>query len=136
MQRSKNKQHDIIDWNQRDNLQFDWQLNTKNILKTAQKFGVFFKKKSLTYQGLICLVKNSIILKYYCNSKYPFLNLFEYILKINCIVYVMAKMNLQQALHQSSWSHGPSEIIICWFDAVETFPRIINVETSCAVYYL
>ncbi len=72
MQRSKNKQHDIIDWNQRDNLQFDWQLNTKNILKTAQKFGVFFKKKSFNYQGLICLVKNSIILKYYYNSKYPF----------------------------------------------------------------
>jgi len=35
------------------------------------------------------------------------------------------------SLLQASVSHDPSEImIICWFDAQETFIIIINVETS------
>ncbi len=41
----------------------------------------------------------------------------------------MAKLNFQQPLLQSSVSYHPSEIIlICWFDAQETFLTIINVE--------
>jgi len=32
---------------------------------------------------------------------------------------------------QSSVSHDPSEIIICWFGAQETFLIIINVENYC-----
>ncbi len=43
----------------------------------------------------------------------------------------MANQNYQQPLLQSSVSQDPSEIILmCWFDAQETF--IINVENSCA----
>ncbi len=35
---------------------------------------------------------------------------------------MMAKLNFQQSLPQSSVSHDPSEIIlICWFGAQETF---------------
>ncbi len=42
---------------------------------------------------------------------------------------VMAMLNFQQPLLQSSVSHDPSEIIlISWFGAKESFIIIINVE--------
>ncbi len=55
---------------------------------------------------------------------------------------VMAKLNFQQPLLQSSVSHGSSEIILmCWFGAQETLilinvifiiiNNIFNVEISC-----
>ncbi len=41
------------------------------------------------------------------------------------------------SLLQSSVSHDPSEIIlICWFDAQETFLITINAEKSCAASYV
>jgi len=45
----------------------------------------------------------------------------------------MAKLNFQHHhLITCASSHDPSEIIlICWFDAQETFLIIINVENSC-----
>ncbi len=53
-----------------------------------------------------------------------------------CILFLMAKLNLQQLLLQSSVSHDPSEIIvICRFGAQETFPIIIIIiifKNSCA----
>ncbi len=46
----------------------------------------------------------------------------------------MAKLNFQQTLLQSSMSHDPSEIILCWFGNNNNKKRnIINVENSCAV---
>ncbi len=47
------------------------------------------------------------------------------------------KAEFSASLHQSLLSHDPSEIIlICRFDAQETFLTIINVENSCAAYYV
>jgi len=36
------------------------------------------------------------------------------------------------SLLHSSVSHDPSEIILCWLVAQETFIIIINVENRCA----
>ncbi len=47
----------------------------------------------------------------------------------------MAKLNLQQALLQSSVSHDPSQIILmCGIGAQETFHLIINVENNCDTF--
>ncbi len=47
------------------------------------------------------------------------------------------KAEFSASLLQSLLSHEPSEIIlICRFDAQETFLTIINVKNSCAAYYV
>ncbi len=49
---------------------------------------------------------------------------------------VMAKLNFQQLLRQSSVSHDPSETILTYqFGAQETFLIIINVQNNFAAYY-
>jgi len=51
----------------------------------------------------------------------------------------ISKCNLVWQRHYSSLSsvsHDPSEIIlICWFDAQETFIICIDVENNCAASY-
>ncbi len=62
--------------------------------------------------------------------------------KITVLVYfkmlfipVMAKLNFQQLLLQSSVSNDPSEIIlICWFGAEKTF-LITNVEINVCLIF-
>ncbi len=52
------------------------------------------------------------------------------------MLFVIAKLNFQQLLLQSSWSHDPSEIIvICWFGAQETFVIIMNVEKQLLLIF-
>ncbi len=72
------------------------------------------------------VIKNSNIVKYYCNLKYLF-SIVIYLIYLLCIP-VMAK----QPILQSSVLRGPSEIIlIYWFGAQETFIIIIiNGENS------
>ncbi len=74
--------------------------------------------------------KNSKIVKYFYNLKWLFsISVYNKILFISVI-----KAEFSASLLQSSVSHDPSEIIlICWFDAQETFIIIIiNVENSWA----
>ncbi len=48
----------------------------------------------------------------------------------------MIKAEFSASFLQSSVSHDHSEIIlICWFDAQETFLIIINVENCAASYF-
>ncbi len=70
--------------------------------------------------------KNSNNVKYYYNLK----QLFSILINVQMeFIPVMAKLNFQQPLLQSSLPCDPSEIIlICWFRAQETFIIIINVE--------
>ncbi len=50
---------------------------------------------------------------------------------------MVAKLNFQQPLLQSSGSHDPSEIIlIVCFGVQETFLIIINIENSCCLFFL
>ncbi len=50
-------------------------------------------------------------------------------------ISVMAMLNFQQPLLQSSVSHDPSEIIlICSFLAQVTFIIVINVENNCLTF--
>jgi len=59
---------------------------------------------------------------------------FKYIL--NLIYFCDVKAEFSAVTTQSSMSLAPSEIIlICWFDAQETFP-IINIENSCCLTFL
>jgi len=54
---------------------------------------------------------------------------YSYNLKI--LYSYIGKAEFSASLLQSSVSHDPSEIlIICWFDAQDTFIIIINVQKS------
>jgi len=118
MRRSENKLHDIIDWNQRDNLQLDWHQNTKNLLNTLLKILVRCSCMHLFDQKC----RNNInIVKYY----------FFFSLRNSVIYSCDGKAELSALLPQSSVSHDPSEIIIIsWFGPDGKKKSIINVKNS------
>ncbi len=93
---------------------------------------MFLKDFTSAHQGYIYLIKNKTVILWNIITISNNCFLFEYIVK--CNLFLWCKAEFSASLLQSSVSHDPSEIIlICWFNAQETF--IINVENDWSASY-
>ncbi len=105
---------------------------------SAKKWPTYFWYYTLPFRNLKGSFKKNIynnIVKYFLQFKIT-VSVLIYLIYIYIYLFLWCKAEFSASLLQSSVSHDPSEIILIWFAAQETFLIFVNVENMCCFIYL